>query len=479
MCIENAFQGKSGSSSLLATSESDGWAGRPSLPWSTVGSASALAMNQPNNIKTSPIEGRTGDRSAPARAENGENSSYFSIPRTSAIGQNSSASASKTYLGSNAESYSVPATDGLSLASFGNFRNEDHSGQAQYTSFSSNPAAGAFSRKSSLVANARDSQRSEDVLGSMGVNPFSHVASDSISASSTRQAASNNYPQFTQNSTQVPASYQSYQNEAHGLGSRLTSGQVDISTGLNQLQLNENQALASYQSAQRNAYTSHDSFEMNSVNRFNSHMAGDDVNYQDMSNYASEFSNEIPLASYQSLSRLGERDQSPGVDFTRGLGNSFYPSIRTPPGAANQLRPSSSHRVSGQIADGQAALLDRRLRGLQQEQDLNHAAGTAMHQRISFPNGYELSGYSAARLNGFPPYMQMPYNALSPAIVQRVSHREPDPSQVVRSPLLEEFRTHNKSNKRYELKVRVFSSHLNVWYITNMSTGHLQPHSRV
>lgn len=422
--VENAFQGKSGSSSLLATSESDGWAGRASLPWNTVGSASTL-----NNIKTSPIEARTGDRSAPVSAGSGDNNSYFSLPLTAAIGQNGSSGASKTYLGSNGENYTGHATEGVSLSNFGNFRNDD-----QFPSFSNNQTTGAFQRKASLVPNT---QRSEDVLGSMGAGSFSHVGSESISAGSTRHVGSNNYPH---------SAYQSYQAETPNLGPRLSSGQIDIGAGLNQLHLNDN----GYQNAQRNAYGHHDSFDISSGNRFNNHLQTDDGNYQD---YVSEFSNDGPLAPYQSLSRLGERDQSPG-DYGRGLGNSFYPSTRTPPVAGSQLRPSSGHRMSAQISDGQAALLDRRLRGLQQDQDFSHAAGAAMQQRISIPNGYDLSGYSAARLNGFPQYLQMPYSNLPPSIVQRVSQREPDPSQVVRSPLLEEFRTHNKSNKRYELKVR-------------------------
>lgn len=450
---ENAFQGKSGSSSLLATSESDGWAGRSSLPWSTVGSTSTLNMNQSNSIKTSPIEGLTADRSASGRAENGDNGSYFSLPRTTAIGQSNSASASQTYLGSTPDSYSVPASEGLSLGSFGNFRNDD---QKQFTSFPSNATTGAFSRKSSLVPNSRDGQRPEDVLGSVGVNPFSHVPSESISAGSTRQGAANTYSHLSHNSGSANTAYQSYQSEAHGLGPRLPGGQIDISAGLNQLQLNDNQSLAGYQNPQRNAYPAHESFD-----RFNNHLGTDDINYQDMSNYASDLSNEIAFGPYQSLSRLGERDASPAGDFARGLGNSFYPSMRTPPVAANQLRPSSGHRMSSQIGDGQSVLLDRRLRGLPQDQDLHqHVAGAAMHQRLSFPSSYELSGYSAARLNGFSPYLQMQYNALPSAVVQRVSHREPDPSQVVRSPLLEEFRTHNKSNKRYELKVKT-------WFISS------------
>jgi mRNA-binding protein PUF3 len=440
LCTENAFQGKTGSSSLLATSESDGWAGRHSFSWNPA-NASTLGNNSMN---TSPVESRPGDRNASARGEIGDPNSYFALSRTSAIGQNPSASISKGYLGSVADNYTSP-TDNLSFGNLGNF---DAASQRQLSSFPANPAAAAFQRKSSVVSNvstARDPQRTEDVMGSMNMSPFSHVPSESMAGGSTRQNAQNAYPHIAQMASQRPShsAHPSYHSDTHGLDSRFSTGQIDIGAGLNRLQLNDNASIAGYSEARRASYANHGTYD--STNRFNGQLPADEANYQGMATYTGDVPTEFPI-SYQHLSRLGERDPSPTAEYVRGINSPFYPSVGTPP----VLRPSSGHRMSVQVGgEGQTALLDRKLRGLQQDQDYSQVSG-----RVSFPGNYELSGYSNARLNSYSPYLQMPFGGgLSSGLGQRVAHRDPDPSQVVRSPLLEEFRTHNKSNKRYELKV--------------------------
>ncbi|CRG86240.1 Pumilio homolog 3 [Talaromyces islandicus] len=439
---ENAFQGKTGSSSLLATSESDGWAGRQSFSWNPT-NPSSLGNNSMN---TSPVDSRPGDRNASARGEIGDPNSYFPLSRTSAIGQNPSGSISKGYLGSMADNYISP-TDTLSFGNLGNF---DTASQRQLNSFTANPAAAAFQRKSSVVSNvstARDPQRTDDVIGSMNMSPFSNVASESITGGSTRQTAQNAYSQIAHNSmsmgSQRPnhSAHPSYHSDTHGLDSRFSAGHIDIGAGLNRLQLNDNTSLAGYSEARRASYANHGTYD--SASRFTGHLPADEANYQGMATYTGDVPTDFPL-SYQHLSRLSERDSSPTTEYVRGINSPFYPSVGTPP----VLRPSSGHRMSVQVGgEGQTALLDRKLRGLQQDQDFSQVPA-----RVSFPGNYELSGYSNARLNSFSPYLQMPFGGLSSGLGQRVAHRDPDPSQVVRSPLLEEFRTHNKSNKRYELK---------------------------
>ncbi|KAH8695086.1 armadillo-type protein [Talaromyces proteolyticus] len=441
---ENAFQGKTGSGSLLATSESDGWAGRHSIPWNTTTSASTLGSN---SMTTSPVESRAGDRNASTRAEVGDTSSYFTLPRSSAIGQTQPGSVSKGYLSSAAENYTSP-TEALSFANFGNFRNDDPAGHRQLNSFSANPANGGFQRKASVVSNVSNARDSQDVIGSMTMSPFSHVASESISAGSTHTGNQNAYSHIGQNSISMASrpshsSHPSYPSEPHALDSRFTTGQIDISTGLNRLQLNDNQSLGGYSNSRRPSYMHQGPIDV-SANRINSQFSSDEANYQGVATYSADMTAEFPL-SYQHIPRLGERESSPTADYSRAVNSPFYPTVATP-----ILRPSSSHRVTGQASEGQPAILDRKLRGLQQEQDFNQVAGASL-QRVSFPSNYELSGYSANRLNAFPPYLQMSFGGL-PAMGQRVSHRDPDPSQVVRSAVLEEFRTHNKSNKRYELK---------------------------
>lgn len=74
-------------------------------------------------------------------------------------------------------------------------------------------------------------------------------------------------------------------------------------------------------------------------------------------------------------------------------------------------------------------------------------------QRGQFPPSYDYSGYQSARLNalsGFYPVTHL--GQLGAAALVSRGHRDHDPTQVVRSPLLEEFRANSKGNKRYELK---------------------------
>ncbi|KAF7158009.1 hypothetical protein CNMCM5623_002521 [Aspergillus felis] len=122
---ETAFEGKSGSGSLLPSSESDGWNSRPNLPWNTVNTTSAsLSRGQNNGMTASPISTRPNDRSAPALSETADSSSYFSMPRSSGIGSSAGGGNHKTYLNAGADGIS-PSGDGLSFGNFGGLRGGD------------------------------------------------------------------------------------------------------------------------------------------------------------------------------------------------------------------------------------------------------------------------------------------------------------------------------------------------------------------
>jgi mRNA-binding protein PUF3 len=455
---ENAFEGKSGSSSLLSSSESDGWNGRPNLPWSTVSPTTSLSMAQTKGMATSPVESRTADRSAPARAETGDTTSYFALPRASAIGHTATGSVPKTYINSASDTFPSSTAETISFGSFGNFRNEEvgHR-QVNSAAFAGNAAAGGFQSKPSLVTPSRD-QRSEDVIGTMGMSSFSQVSSESLSGAN-RQAMSTPYSHLSHNSVSlasqrpIHSAHASFHSETQALESRFANGQLDVNGGLSRLQLNDNHAFAAQQNPQRPTYLSHASYDA-SLNRFKYQLAADDGNYPSVASYTPDGPVDLPYG-YQSIPRLGERDSTPPADFSRGMNSPFYSTAGTPPVTATQLRPSSGNRMSSHLSEGQAALLDRKLRGLQQEQDFTQAAANPLQARLHFPGAYDLSGYSAARLNPFTGYYPMAqFGGLGATSVQRAPHRDHDPSQVVRSPLLEEFRTNNKGNKRYELKVR-------------------------
>ena len=131
----------------------------------------------------------------------------------------------------------------------------------------------------------------------------------------------------------------------------------------------------------------------------------------------------------------------------------FYSTGGTPP-THQQRAPSRGYYNNLQA--GQAATLERKLRGLQQQQQ-----GFAMPQinplqfRSQLPHQYDMQPQSALRMNPLQPYYPVPPapHMLGGHPIPRGPARDHDMGQQVRSPLLEEFRNNSKTNKRYELKV--------------------------
>ncbi|KAL2002502.1 hypothetical protein VTN02DRAFT_6637 [Thermoascus thermophilus] len=453
---ENAFEGKSGSSSLLSSSESDGWSGRPSLPWSTVSStSSSLSMAQNKGMAASPVQSRGNDRSAPALAETSDATSYFSLPRPSAIGQTPAGSAQKGYLNPTSEAFSSSSADTISFGSFGGFRNEE-GGRRQLNSsaFGGSSVGPGFPTKQALSSADRDVPRSDDIIGSMNVPSFTQAVSESISQGSSRAAVSAPYSHLSHNSgsfaSQRPThpAYPSFHSESPAFESRYPDGQLDLNSGLSKLQLND----SGFPSQQRPSYVSQGSYDA-SLNRLKYEVVADEAGYQALNAYTLDGPPELPVGYHSGTSRFGGRGSVSPSEYTR-FNSPFYSAAGTPPVAAAQYRTSSASRLSNQAADGPATLLDRKLRGLQQEQDFAQSAANVLQPRLQFPTAYDLACYPAARFNslsGF--YPVAPFGGLgAAAFVPRGPHRDHDPSQVVRSPLLEEFRTNSKGNKRYELK---------------------------
>ena len=142
----------------------------------------------------------------------------------------------------------------------------------------------------------------------------------------------------------------------------------------------------------------------------------------------------------------------------------FYSTAGTPPTFQQRVpsRVPSRGSYNGATSTGQAALLDRKLRGLQQEQQgfmIPTANPLQFRSQFQPPHPYDFHSQQTLRMNQIPPYYQMPPSNLLPAPpIPRGPSRDHDPGQPLRSPLLEEFRNNSKTNKRYELKVGSHSS---------------------
>ena len=170
-----------------------------------------------------------------------------------------------------------------------------------------------------------------------------------------------------------------------------------------------------------------------------------------------------PLVQHSQYPRIPSGAQylhSPSnSDARRSQPSPYYRTGETPP-SGYQHRASSRGSLNGNLPTPQAALLDQKLRGIQQEQQ-GYAASqpNPFHYRTPFTNAYDFHPQNALRINPLAPYYPLAPapNLINGPPIPRGPAREQDPGQHLRSPLLEEFRNNSKTNKRYELKVSLRS----------------------
>lgn len=312
---------------------------------------------------------------------------------------------------------------------------------------------------------ALDSYRSDEMGGSM-MSPLSHGGTDM-----PQPLARGSYAHMSHNSASFPqrpahSATASFHSESQGFDNRY-GGSMDISAGLNKLQINEGGGFPTQSTAQRPPFLSHASYDA-SFNRLKYPNTNDDGSFQTVAGYGVESTPDLPLPYRINKSQVGDFDAITPSEFAP-MGSPFY-TVDNPAAAALHYRNGS-----GRLSDGQAAALERKLRGFQ-EQDYTQPANPL--QRLQFSQAYDLAGYQAARLNALSGFYPVPHlGGLGAAAMLSRSHRDHDPAQVVRSPLLEEFRANSKGNKRYELKVCIHT--ILCFSLILMITGHIQPCGRV
>jgi mRNA-binding protein PUF3 len=173
---------------------------------------------------------------------------------------------------------------------------------------------------------------------------------------------------------------------------------------------------------------------------------------------------QYPPAYHRSTSYGGNHGSpSPGMNESRHeLNASFYPSASTPPMAPNSLRASGGSGSSSRAQNCQVRVLEKKLSGLQPYQtEQQFLAPNPLQVRPSYQQQNDMLYQPQVQMNPLAtPYDMPPYSAYSnvqPALSHnaRYNRAEQESSQVIRSPLLEDFRTNSKTNKRYELKVNL------------------------
>ncbi|KAK2751795.1 mRNA binding protein puf3 [Onygenales sp. PD_40] len=453
-----AIEGKTGSGSLLSTSESDGWTGRTTLPpWDRSTSTSQpLAVTRSTLANHSPAQGRNGQMGM-HDSPNGTASPYFSVSRSSTIGQPSHTPTNKPFM---AQSDALPPStsqDSPGLASFNGYRSDENARrQMNGTALRGNTLATRLHGKPGLPLGDLDASLSESTINSLNLHSFAPNGTDQTNRATDAlpygHASHNSVSILPQRPTH--SAHPSFHSDSHGSERGYGSPQNDLAGTMGNLHLQDDGYNFHQQAGlQRPPYHHHVSYDA-ALGRLKPYAGADDG----APTYTSDEGCDYPANHHFTAPRLNDRGPaSPTAsDYARSA-HSLYSAGGTPV-SNGQFRTSSGSRLPGPVPDGgQAEILERKLRGLQQEQDYIQSSANPLQARLSLAQTYGFQSYPAvaARMNTLANYYQVPtFNPLgATAVVPRAPQREHDPAQVIHSPLLAEFRSaNNRGSKRYELK---------------------------
>lgn len=482
-----------GSKSLLPSSESDGFISRHGS-WKSVDDTSpGLSRVHTNHSNTSPISRQQSNQMIPQGfpESNSVSSSYFSLQQPSA--SISSRSSQKSFLDPTSGSFVASgAFDSNNISRTSRHNSEEENRYAQRkiafegtdTGLSMQPTRPPFNNNNMSGYNSGAASRSGSI-------PPSRVDAE-YTINSTRPRGDITHNQYlrsnTSNTSTMPhrpnlsAQTPPYLNPT-GTSRQKYSGQLSP-TQLNNMmgdfdklnvgQENQQPRLA----AQRDVSNGNPYQVMNGMNGFPQDFVpnGNDVwNGRDDGGYQShqdQFSSSGSVSgsmvsqsnNHRALALAARYSHSPSNSDARHSHHHspFYSNAGTPP-PYQQRGPARGGYNDNNNNNVSTAVLDRRLRGLQQEQQgYMLPAPSFAHFRNQYPhlNPYELYPRSGLPVNPLHSYYPVPPapNLLTAPNVPRGPARDHDVDQ---SQLMREFKdTMNKPNKRIsELKV---SQHLGV-----------------
>ncbi|KAL4899650.1 hypothetical protein BDW74DRAFT_183463 [Aspergillus multicolor] len=416
--------GKSGSSSLLASSESDNsWdpTNRRNNPWGVVA--------QGNGMATSPIQNRSTDHSAAGLPDGKDATGYFPPqPVSSGLGSGSGIG-QMTYL--NGSGHISPAGDTNSLGT----RSIYHTGERRNASIAGTPTT-AYQTQPGFT-NSLDNSRPEH-MASVSMSSMQTRADNMPQRGSTRNGYAHTSHNSTSNASQRPAhtAYPSFSSDAP-FHSRFGNESSDLSSNMENLQLNELQ-----HAAIRPPFVSHMSLD-SSLNRFRSHGSQDEDSYQAMQSYGNEYISQNHALSYQVAPSPQLRGQD-AVSYGGFPSTAPYLNGRHP-GSSNsgsRYRNGLAHNPQ----ENQHTVLQGRMR-----EDFPVESSYQMPNMIARPRqftpAFDYSYAPQAALASMYPVAQL--NAA--ALTTRPLPREHGSPQESWGPVLADFRQHAKS-KRFELK---------------------------
>ncbi|KAL4927453.1 mRNA-binding protein PUF3 [Aspergillus undulatus] len=415
-----SLDGVSGSSSLLASSESDGWNTHRNVPWPS--------RPQSNGMTISPVQSRSADRSATALSEASDAAGYFAQPASSGIGPSPSVG-QRNYLDSGSERIS-PVGEASVMGSRSLYGNGD-----RRNVYAGTPVTSAYQAQSGFTS-PLENPRSEQI-GSLSISAVPQTLADTMQQRNSRS----NYAHSSHNSAsfapQRPShsAYPSFHSESQFNG-HYANDSADLNAELERMQLNEVHTVAS-----RPAYISHASLD-SSLSHLRNQSASEEDIYQPVQGYANDTFSQTHASAYQteSLPHLREQDLYSHTGYA--LDSSHYNSRPNGSVSGRRCRNGYAHSSS----DNQIPLAASRLSG-NQPVDFSYPMAHANRQR-QFPTAYNYPYPFPVALANLDPVAQL--NAV--ALANRPSVGRGTNQELSMSAVMADFKSNNSKNRKWELK---------------------------
>ncbi|KAL4884077.1 armadillo-type protein [Aspergillus karnatakaensis] len=422
----NSLDNISGSSSLLASSESDGWNASRNVPWPSRG--------QGNGMTTSPVLSRAPDRSGAINSDSGEHSGYFAKPISSGVGP-SPGGGQMTYLDAGSERISPPGEASI----MGN-RVLHQNSERRPLNFAKNSSAGGFQAQSAYTSSL-DNVRSDD-MASMNISSLTQTRPDSMQQHANRNVYAHSSHNSASFAPQRPthSSFPSFHSADVSFTDRYGTAAAELSANLERVQLNETHNAAS----SRPPYVSHASLDT-SLNRLGYRNGSEHDGYQMMPNYSNEVSASNHQLGYHTgrSPQLVDRDLVPTPEYTHD-----GPYFNGRPNAPNTGRRYRNGLPQNNGPENPNAMYRMRQQNQPSAEPSYQVSNVIARQPL--PASYaDYSFHPQTLFTGLYPMAQI--NAAAALASQRP--REVTSSQDNNyGPVLHEFRSVGSKGKKFELK---------------------------
>lgn len=468
---EPPFEGKTGSGSLLSTSESDGWNGRSGLRWPSTVNNTSPVLSRTSSHNISPVRQRNSDQITSQMPDpNVRTLPLPSINRPS-FGQMTDQAPQNFQM----NSILSLASHGSNVNSFSGFEDSRSSEEQQQpipktTTFgnsafvssipSSNHYANATSdpsvRNSNILQPTSSSRTNLDMQNGTYFRPSAFPSKSNFSHNTASRAF---HRPFHSTDASLDTSLQVVSDHDGGTDEHLTSEMERLGFNTN------DQVSQRSRSNHRPTFSSQMSYDI-LAERSSFRSVSDERYSHGQIPYLADTSPErgfqYPPAYHRGTSfSNGGSPSSSMSESRRELNSTFYSTASTPPMGPNPLRASSGSGLSRRASNGQVTLLETKLRGFQpyqtEQQFLQpnplQMRSPYQQQQCDMPHQAQIQMNPRARPYAMPPYSNYSTVQTAPSQSAHYSRVEPESTQVIRSPLLEDFRTNSKTNKRYELQV--------------------------